>query len=72
VYTVGATAIWMVLMIAPKSAMIHQGSYATTVLLFFCAGTYLAMLPDAIVIGALVLHMVCRPGCERRGREMSC
>jgi hypothetical protein len=58
VYAVGSTAIWIVLMLAPNSAMIHQGSYATTVLLFFCVGAYLAMLQDAIVIGALGLHVV--------------
>jgi hypothetical protein len=58
VYTVAATAIWIVLMLAPNSAMIHQGSYATTALLFFCAGAYLAQLPNAVVIGALAVHVV--------------
>jgi hypothetical protein len=57
-YTVAALAIWIVLMLAPESAMVHHSSFATTALLFFCASACLANLPNTIVVPTLTLHVL--------------
>jgi hypothetical protein len=57
-YTVAALAIWIVLLLAPESALVHHSSFATTALLFFYASACLANLPNTIVVATLTLHVL--------------
>lgn len=57
VYAFATLIIWLVLLLAPESALVHHGSYANMALLFLCASALLATLPAPIVIGALTVHV---------------
>ena len=56
-YAIATAAIWIVLMIVPSSALVHQGSYAMTLLLLFGASVFTAMLPPAARWTMLSLHV---------------
>jgi hypothetical protein len=51
-------AIWIVMMIVPGTTLIHQGSYAMTVLLLFCGAVFVAALPAFIRWTVLSLHLL--------------
>jgi hypothetical protein len=55
--------IWMVLMIVPASALIHQGSYVMAVLLLICGAIFTATLPPAIRRSLLTLHVLLFAAC---------
>jgi hypothetical protein len=57
VYAFVALFIWLLLLLAPESALMHHGSYATAALLFFCASAGLAMLPVVVSWGVMALHV---------------
>jgi hypothetical protein len=57
-YTIAAMALWCVLMFNPGTAIVHQGSYAVTMLLFFCAAVGLAELPRVVRVPALAAHLL--------------
>ncbi len=48
----------MLIIFSPGGAMLHHSSYATTALLFFCAGVWLATLPRPISIILLAAHII--------------
>jgi hypothetical protein len=49
-----AVAVWVVLMFGPASTVIHQGSYATVLLLFAALAAWLATLPGRLPYVLLV------------------
>jgi hypothetical protein len=51
-------ALWIVMMIVPASAVIHQGSYAMTALLLFCGAVFVAALPAFVRWTLLTLHVL--------------
>lgn len=51
-------AIWIVVMIVPASALVHQGSYAMTALLLFCGAAFVAALPTFIRWTVVSLHLL--------------
>lgn len=50
-------AIWIVLMIATSSTLVHQGSYVMTTLLLFGGAAFVAALPSLIRWTVLGLHL---------------
>jgi hypothetical protein len=48
--------VWVVLMFGPGSTVIHQGSYATFLLLFASLAAWLATLPPRAAYALLALH----------------
>jgi hypothetical protein len=55
--------IWIVVMIVPASALIHQGSYAMTALLLFCGAVFVAAMPLVIRWTVLALHLLLFASC---------
>lgn len=51
-------AIWILVMIVPASALIHQGSYAMTALLLFCGAVFVSALPALARRMVLGLHVL--------------
>jgi hypothetical protein len=62
-YAIATAAIWIVVMIVPGSAMLHQGSYVMTFLLLFSASVLTAMLPPAARWTILSLHVALFASC---------
>jgi hypothetical protein len=56
-FTILGIAIWCVLMFGPDGAFVTQGSYALTMLLFFCAGAGLAEWPRPIRVAVMAAHL---------------
>jgi hypothetical protein len=56
IFAVASLAVWILLMFTPGSAVIHQGSFATTVLLFFCGAAGLARWARPVQLAVLGGH----------------
>jgi hypothetical protein len=57
-YALATIAVWCVLMYMPGAAIVHQGSYLATMVLFVAASVGLAELPRPIRVGAMGAHML--------------
>jgi hypothetical protein len=62
-YALATAAIWIVVMIVPSSAMVHQGSYSMTLLLLLSAAVLTAMLPPPARWTIMVLHVALFATC---------
>jgi hypothetical protein len=55
---VASLVFWALVMFTPGSAVIHQGSFAVTALLFFCGAAALVRWPPLVQFGALSGHIL--------------
>ncbi|MCA9334361.1 hypothetical protein KC963_04910, partial [Candidatus Saccharibacteria bacterium] len=49
--------LWVLAMFVPGSTVIHQGSYASVLLLLVLLGKKLALLPDYLFVGFVALQV---------------
>lgn len=56
--TLGGLAFWVLVMFAPMGTIIHQGSYATMILLFLLAALGISVLPEKWIQFLLGIHVL--------------